>query len=557
MNPYTGKSHLSGQRATTILLGAALVGVFSALYLSTLAPTVLYFDVPGMFDPAMLQAAVPVLGIAHPTGYPTYMMIAHLFTYLPFGDEAYRVNLLSAVCGVAAVAALYLVGLRLIRHAFPAALGALAFGLTPIFWSQAVIAEVYTLNAFFMAAILYALLLWRDSDRDGHLLLAALLMGLSLTHHLTSALLIPVAIIFVVMTNRSVLRRTGLWLKGAGLFALGLTPYLYLPVRAVMEAPLNEADPSTPGRFLLLVSGGSFLLKNLLDISGTTQGSGDSSGGMSGGFWSHVQEALGRLSPAGEYVGGQFPALMLIAGAAGFAYLALTDRAAAALLGVPFAGWTVHAAAYTVEDFYIFFIPAYLIFGLFIAAGAGLVLRTAQSLTARLSARAGTAAVVALCALMTASPLARASDTYAAEDRSGDYLGREILDTVAAETEPGATVLHHRSALWYMVLVEQRRQDLTIIDPFETSWVRHTDIVWPDDLTARQSGERYGTDDLSGASTARIASRSGPVYLLDREDAYAQGLKEAGFRVETVDEEVGLYELTPENQTAPEDRRAE
>jgi hypothetical protein len=84
-----------------------------ALYLSTLAPTVLYYEDPTMYDPAMLQAEAYVLGIGHPSGYPTYMMLTHLFTYLPFGDVAYRVNLASAVYAAAAVFVVYLVALRL------------------------------------------------------------------------------------------------------------------------------------------------------------------------------------------------------------------------------------------------------------------------------------------------------------------------------------------------------------------------------------------------------------------------------------------------------------
>lgn len=535
-------------------MGAALAALFSALYLSTLAPTVLYFDDPEMFDPAMLQAAAPVLGLAHPTGYPTYMMLANLFTHLPLGDEAYRVNLVSAVFGAVAVVMVYLAGLRLVHwampaRAVPAAAGALAFGLTPIFWSQAVIAEVYTLNAAFIAAILYALLLWRDRGGDRYLLLAAFLMGLSLTHHLTSALLIPAALAFVFMEDRARLRRAGLWIKGAGVFAIGLIPYIYLPVRAAMQAPLNEADPSNPERFLLLVSGGSFLLKNVLDLAGATGGGG--SGGAAEGLWSQAREALGRLSPTGEYVGGQFPALLLVIGVAGLVCLVVTDRPAAALLGIPFVGWTAHAVAYTVEDFYIFFIPSYLIFGLFIAAGAGLALRGAGSVAERLPARAGAVMIVCVCALVLAIPLARTSATYGSEDRSEDYFGGEILNTVAAKTEPGATVLHHRSALWYMVLVEERRRDLTLVDPFETSWVRQTDLVWPDDLDAEESARRYGTDDLSGAKTARLAAERSPVYLLDRDPATRKRLAESGLLVETVDRRAGLYELSPG------DRRAE
>ncbi|MCA3747916.1 MAG: membrane protein, partial [Rubrobacter sp.] len=68
-------------------LAAVLCGGFALLlYLRTLAPTVLYYDLPRLRDSATLQAKAAVLGIPDYTGYPTYVMLAHLFTYLPFGD---------------------------------------------------------------------------------------------------------------------------------------------------------------------------------------------------------------------------------------------------------------------------------------------------------------------------------------------------------------------------------------------------------------------------------------------------------------------------------------
>jgi hypothetical protein len=545
----------------TVAWGTAIAALFSVLYLSTLAPTVLYHDDPEMFDPVMLQAAAPVLGIAHPTGYPSYMMLAHLFTYLPLGDEAYRVNLVSAVFGVLAVVMTFLVAVRLTGRAAAAASGALAFGLTPIFWSQAVIAEVYTMNAVFIASVLYVLLLWRESRRDRHLLLAAFLMGLSLTHHLSSALLIPAALLFVYLTDRSLLKRGGLWLKGLGLFALGLLPYVYLPIRAAMDAPLNEADPSNIERFLLLVSGGGFLLKNLLDITGGSNSSAGSDSSQSSpitltDLWPATKDVafgiIERLSPAGEFVLGQFPVLILACGVLGIVRLTATDKAVTALLGTLFSGWMLHALTYGVSDYYVFFIPAYLIFGLFVARGVGVLLSGTETLARRLPAGLGPALVIGVCALVLISPLSRAVETYAREDRSEDYRGREILETVAAEADPGATILHHRSSLWYLVLVEKRRWDLTLVDPFETSWVRHTDLVWPEDLNAEESAARYGTDDLSGVEAARIAASRGPVYLLNQELGAAQNFREAGFRVEPVGNDAVMFELIPPNSQRPE-----
>jgi hypothetical protein len=112
---------------------------------------VLPYGSPDLLDAAMLQMQVAVLGISHPTGYPTYLMLSHLFTYLPVGDVAYRTNLASAAWASLAVAAVYAAGLLLSRNVIAAAVGALTFGLGTALWSQAVIAEVYPLNALFLA----------------------------------------------------------------------------------------------------------------------------------------------------------------------------------------------------------------------------------------------------------------------------------------------------------------------------------------------------------------------------------------------------------------------
>src|SRR5215218_388645 len=261
MNPPSESRGPSG-RFGAALLGGALAILVGSLYAGTLAPTVLPYGTPDTLDSPMLQAEVSVLGVGHPTGYPTYLMLTHLFTYLPFGDPAYRVNLASAVYAALAVLVVYLVGLRLGGRAAAAASGALAFGLSGAFWSQAVIAEVYTFEALLVALVILFLFLWRDRRDDRYLLLSAFLVGLSLTHHLTSVLLVPGTVAFVFLTNRRAFSRTGLMLKSLALFSLGLLPLLYLPIRALMHAPLNEADPSTPWRFLLLITGGSFLAES-------------------------------------------------------------------------------------------------------------------------------------------------------------------------------------------------------------------------------------------------------------------------------------------------------
>ncbi len=521
--------------AWAVVAGAAVALVVGAVYLTTLAPTVLPYGTPYTLDSPMLQAAVPTLGIGHPTGYPTYMMLTHLFTYLPVGDVAYRVNLASAVYGVAAVAAVYTAGLLLGRRVVAAAAGSLAFGFSEAFWSQAVIAEVYTLNALFVALFLLLLLLWRDRRDDRILLVASSLAGLSLTHHLSSGLLVPAGLVFVALVDRGVFSRGRFLLAGIGSFALGLLPLLYLPIRAMMGAPLNEADPSTPGRFLNLVTGGSFLAES----SEAGRQCDPSSLALEG--------PAAKLATVGREVLVQFPVAFLLVGVFGGAYLLLRDRAAAALLGVVLLGSLAHGISYLwlgIEDYAAFLIPGLLAFSLCVCAGLGRLLRP----TGNLRGVPEGLLPVALSLAILAMPLLGAWVSPAGLDRNEAYEGRRAVEAVVRNAERDATVLHHRSPLWYMVLVEERRRDLTLVDPFCTSWDRRTDLVWPDDLTATQSAARHGTDDTTGVEAAREAAKTGPVYVLDHGRVDYDRFREAGLDPIPVGEGDQLRELVPRSE---------
>lgn len=535
MNPLSAERTDPTGRWGAALLGGALVILVGTLYAGTLAPTVLPYGTPDTLDSPMLQAEVSVLGVGHPTGYPTYMMLTHLFTYLPLGDPAYRTNLASAVYGTAAVLVVYLAGLRLCNRAVAAAAGALAFGLSGAFWSQAVITEVYTLEALLTALVILVLLTWRDTGDDRYLLPCAFLVGLSLTHHLTSVLLLPAVVAFVLLADRRVFSEVGLMLESVGLFLLGLLPFLYLPLRAMMHAPLNEADPSTPWRFLLLVTGGSFLAES------SEEGRHCSPSALA------LADPSTKLTLLGDRLLGQFPLILLLVGVLAAVYLLFADRAVAILLGTLFFGCLGQAVIYLqlgIEDFYVFLIPAFLAFGLCISAGLGVALRWAQGLA--VGRAIGSILLVALCVSMLAVPLVVARDAYAAHDRSDDYGGRKILEAVDSNVKRGATILHHRSPLWYMVLVERRRRDLTLIDPFCTSWDRHTDVVWPDRISASKAAHRYGTDDTTGVKTALKAAENGPVYLLANARSKLEPFRRAGFRVVSVGKHHSLYRLVPD-----------
>jgi hypothetical protein len=178
--------------------------------------------------------------------------------------------------------------------------------------------------------------------------------------------------------------------------------------------------------------------------------------------------------------------------------------------------------------------------------GLGAVLWWTENLAIGSATR--TAVLLILSLLMLAIPLLGAREAYEAHDRSGGFGGRMTIEAVAGNVKRNATILHHRSPLWYMVLVERRRRDLTLIDPFCTSWDRHTDIVWPDQIDAARSADRYGTDDTTGVEAARKAAKNGPVYLLANARSSLEPFREASFDVVSVGKDKPLYELVPESR---------
>ena len=149
----------------------ALAGSLSLLtwlvYLATLTPSLSYTSPDGN----ELATIPSVLGLAHPPGYPLYTWLGKLFTLIPVGDIAFRMNLMSATLGALAVGGLYLVCIQLLpthlagRRA-AAALPSLLFAFGPTVWSQSVIAEVYAPNLAFVALALLALLRWERTRRD-------------------------------------------------------------------------------------------------------------------------------------------------------------------------------------------------------------------------------------------------------------------------------------------------------------------------------------------------------------------------------------------------------
>ncbi len=329
--------------------------------------------VAGRADTFEFQVVIPQLGIAHPTGYPLYILLGRLFAALPFGSIAWRINLASAVFAALAAAFLFLAGRRFWKEPLAALLAAVLFGLAPTLWSQAIVAEVYALHALFVAAILWLMagMLAHGAGAEScttpvfnwpvhsgwqrPVWLLALLVGLGLTNHLTSIIMIPAALLTVWLAYGRCLRSQGwkenglLLLKSGLAFLLPLLLYAYLPLR--WQALQNE--PMGWARFVDWVIGGRF--QGALQLTA----------------WLNDMtryEIVWRLLLA-EW--GWFSLLLALIG---MIYAANRSWRVLLVLLLICSGYIFYALNYHVPDLAVFLIPAHAIIALFWGAGLAAVL---------------------------------------------------------------------------------------------------------------------------------------------------------------------------------------
>ena len=238
---------------------AAAFAVPLLLYSLTLAPTVT------LEDSGSFITAARYLGVAHPSGYPLWCLIAHLFSWLPVGNVAWRINFCSAFFAAAACWLTYLIAYLLSARRAAALTSALVLGASLTLWTQAVIAEVYALNLFLVMLMIYLALRWRADRQWRWLYLLVFCCGLSLSNHPMIVLVVPVVLLWAIWPTGAGLARAGngearvrlrqllaprVLLICLLLFVAGLTVYLYLPLRARSDPPVNWHRPHTLARTL-------------------------------------------------------------------------------------------------------------------------------------------------------------------------------------------------------------------------------------------------------------------------------------------------------------------
>ena len=230
-------------------IAAALVFV---LYLLTLAPTV------AMWDTGEYMAAVKVLGIPHPPGNPFFMLLGHAFASLPIPvSYGARINIMAALASALSAGFWFLITERIVARwiadrwqrlvvaGLATLIGATAFTV----WNQSVVNEkVYTISLLFFTITSWIIIEWiedPDSPRaDRLIVLVCFLLGLGYSNHPAGFLPLPAAGVAMLITRWRTLLRWKLVLAALGALIIGLTPFIYEPVRAAYFPGINEGAPT-------------------------------------------------------------------------------------------------------------------------------------------------------------------------------------------------------------------------------------------------------------------------------------------------------------------------
>jgi len=416
------------------LLAMSTVGGFAlAIYLTTLAPTVMWYDM-GEF-----VTASATLGIAHNTGYPLLILLGKLFTFLPAGDTAYRVNLMSAVFTAMAVAVVFGIIHDLTDDLVASAIGALTLAFASTVWANATWATSYGLNLFFTALVTRLMLAWWRTRTPSTLAAAALAFGLGICNHRLIVLVAPPSALLLVLGWRSLRPRTVA--MAALAFAIGLSVYLYLPIRGEQEPALSWARPANWHTYWSMF------------VNGQTP---------SASWQFHFAD---RLSVLWEYPSYDLTWAGLALAAVGFVICAQQRRAVAAYFALLVVLDAMVVEAYSIHNIYNYLTPGYLALCVLIGVASAWAIDVVRRVAAAQDAVRPMLRVAAIGALLALLPLSLIAQNHARVDRTGDYSAIDFAQATFDRLPPRAVVLTDTwtaSPLWYLQLVQGQRGDVAV-----------------------------------------------------------------------------------------------
>ncbi|MBN1483668.1 MAG: DUF2723 domain-containing protein [Chloroflexia bacterium] len=481
-HPHPSRQGWPGYWGDLALAGLAYITSLG-FYLATLSPGLSYLSPDGN----ELIVICATLGLAHSTGYPLYTWLGKLFSLLPLGTVAYRVNLMSAVLGAAAAALLYGLMRLLTRHRGVALFTALFFALSRAFWSQAVIAEVYATNMLLVASTLLSFLLWAQRRRAGDtrsdwlLLLAILALGLSVGTHMSNLGFVPAYGLFVLLVYPLIWRRPALILGAALAFGLGLLQYLWLPLKAdnLTDALMMRNSPTTWRGFYNYTLGAFPQMKFAFSLPEIPE------------RIVLYLELLRQNVGLGGIVLGLYGWVELLWRRTRHFYL---------LMGM----YLVHVfffVQYRVFDLDVFFIPAHFLYFIVIGYGLACLLDHLRNWSGRAKRRWLPPALKGLLALplLLGALASQILGNYGVNDHSGDTAAEDFYENVFALLPPGSVLLGQGGVfgydMFYYPLVLDLRPDV-YIPPLENPGGRPQELQGAPIYTTIQGAKQRGPGQL-------------------------------------------------------------
>ena len=423
------------------LVATVLAAVVGAIYTLGLSPSIY------VGDSGELATAVGTLGIPHPSGYPLYVLAGKLWTLaLPNLRVAASLSLFSAFAAAITVALVFLICRKLSFSYLASIVACTSLAFCPSFWSQANIQRVYALNALFVAWVIYEISRWLDAAGKGQAHLPwclFLIIGIGATNHTFVGLLLLPALAVVALhprvqvTRRQVpaptMNRLGIVLGALLATAVGLLPYLYLPIRSRMNPRLDWGNPETIESLWKVITRADFWerrwIENATDLLPITA------------------DYLWSFSTEFTWIGVALVLVGMLASRSRPLTLVLL-----AVMALNLAAMASHGSRSDLFIWHRYYIPSYLAAAIFVGCGT-------EWLAKRLRPGAAAAAVL-IPALLFASG-------YTRFDRSNYHIAEDFSGRLLAALPPGATLLASDDnilfVLMYLHLVENRRPDVHLI----------------------------------------------------------------------------------------------
>ncbi len=406
------------------------------------------------------------LGIAHPTGYPLYTLLGNLFTLITLKSIIFRLNFLSSILICFTNLFVFLILLDLSRFIsilktkelkiWGAFLGALAFAFNPTLWSQATTNEVYALNIFLQTLVIYLSLFWylrtqnnKGEKADKTLFLFVFLYGLSFGDHMSTLLLFPALAFLILITEGKQIFDAKRFSTLALFFILGLTIYLYLPIRAVQKPLLNWGDPTNFTNFIRHVSAWQYRVWMFSESAGE--------------LWGNFKNFL-YLSFKG------FQIHLLIVGFLGAYNLVKYNIKIFLFLIIILCANVLYGINYSIADIDPYFLPSFMVFGIMIGSGFFGIFNICENLLLKdHRKRVKKNLLKILCFLpFIVLPLVTLKINYFEQDKSRNYLayewGKNILRSVEKDAIILTNVWDHYSPWLYLRYIENLRPDVRFLE---------------------------------------------------------------------------------------------